>query len=153
MQSRYDDIHVGLFTTEKRARLSTTREDRVQEGNVGIWTDTTTRWTDWLHTTVGIREDVFAGHVLSDTLENSGNAQATLASPKGGIVLGPWFKTEFHGNAGYGLHSNDIRGATITVDPIDKVTPQDRVPFLVRSRGAELGLRTTTSPVRLRSSY
>ncbi|MCP3471555.1 TonB-dependent receptor [Bradyrhizobium sp. CCGUVB1N3] len=142
MQSRYDDIHVGLFTTEQRARLSTTREDRVQEGNVGIWTDTTTRWTDWLRTTVGIREDVFAGHVLSDTPENSGNAQATMASPKGGIVLGPWFKTEFYGNAGYGLHSNDIRGATITVDPIDKVTPQDRVPLLVRSRGAELGIRT-----------
>lgn len=118
-----------------------TREDRIQEGNVGIWT-ATTRWTDWLRTTVGIREDVFAGHVLSDTLENSGNAQATLASPKGGIVLGPCFKTEFYGNAGYGLHSNEIRGATITVDPIDKVTPQDRVPFLVRSRGAELGLRT-----------
>ena len=37
---------------------------------------------------------------------------------------------------------NDIRGATITVDPIDKVTPQDRVPLLVRSKGAELGIRT-----------
>ena len=57
-------------------------------------------------------------------------------------MLGPWYKTEFYGNAGYGLHSNDIRGATITVDPIDKVTPQDRVPLLVRSKGAELGIRT-----------
>ncbi|MEH2559472.1 hypothetical protein V1286_007001 [Bradyrhizobium algeriense] len=142
MQSRYDDIHVGLFKTEQRAVLSTVREDRVQEGNVGIWADTTTRWNDWLRTTVGIREDVFAGRVLSDTPENSGNAQATITSPKAGIVLGPWYKTEFYGNAGYGLHSNDIRGATITVDPIDKVTPQDRVPLLVRSKGAELGFRT-----------
>ena len=142
MQSRYDDIHVGLFKTEQRAVLSTVREDRVQEGNVGFWTDTTTRWTDWLRTTVGIREDIFAGRVLSDTPENSGNAQATITSPKAGIVLGPWYKTEFYGNAGYGLHSNDIRGATITVDPIDKVTPQDRVPLLVRSKGAELGIRT-----------
>jgi len=142
MQSRYDDIHVGLFKTEQRARLSTVREDRVQEGNVGVWTDTTTRWTDWLRTTVGVREDIFAGQVLSDTPENSGNAQASMTSPKAGIVLGPWFKTEFYGNAGYGLHSNDIRGATITVDPIDKVTPQDRVPLLVRSKGAELGIRT-----------
>src|SRR5947208_3634887 len=71
MQSRYDDIHVGLFKTEQRAVLSTVREDRVQEGNVGFWTDTTTRWTDWLRTSVGIRKDIFAGHVLSDTLENS----------------------------------------------------------------------------------
>src|SRR5262249_59311171 len=59
-----------------------------------------------------------------------------------GVVLGPWYKTEFYGNAGYGLHSNDIRGATITVDPNDRVTPLDRVPLLVRSRGAELGIRT-----------
>ena len=142
MQSRYDDILVGLFKTEQRALLSTVREDRVQEGNVGIWMDTTTRWTDWLRSTVGIREDIFAGRVVSDTPENSGNAQATITSPKAGIVLGPWYKTEFYGNAGYGLHSNDIRGATITVDPIDKVTPQDRVPLLVRSKGAELGIRT-----------
>lgn len=142
VQSRYDDIHVGLFKTEQRAWLSTVREDRVQEGNVGLWTDTTTHWNDWLHTTVGIREDFFAGHVFSDTPENSGNAQASMTSPKAGIVLGPWSKTEFYGNAGYGLHSNDIRGATITVDPNDKVTPLDRVPLLVRSRGAELGIRT-----------
>ena len=142
MQTRYDDIHVGLFKTEQRTPLSTVREDRVQEGNVGIWMDTTTRWTDWLRTTVGIREDIFAGRVLSDTPENSGNAQASMTSPKAGIVLGPWYKTEFYGNAGYGLHSNDIRGATITIDPIDKVTPQDRVPLLVRSKGAELGIRT-----------
>ncbi|QIO37245.2 TonB-dependent receptor [Bradyrhizobium sp. 1(2017)] len=142
MQTRYDDIRVGLFKTEQRNWLSTVREDSVREGNVGIWTDSTTRWTDWLRTTVGLREDFFAGRVLSDTPENSGNAQASMMSPKAGIVLGPWFKTELYGNAGYGLHSNDIRGATITVDPNDKVTPLDRVPLLVRSRGAEVGVRT-----------
>ena len=138
---------------EARLALDRARGPR-QEGNVGIWMDSTTRWTDWLRTSVGIREDVFAGRVLSDTPENSGNAQASITSPKAGIVLGPWYKTEFFGNAGYGLHSNDIRGATITVDPIDKVTPQDRVPLLVRSKGAEIGIRTKAvedSPVRSRS--
>ncbi len=142
LQTRGDDIRVGLFKTLQRDTLSTVREDSVREGNVGLWADTTARWTDWLRTTVGIREDYFAGRVLSDTPANSGNAQATMTSPKAGIVLGPWYKTEFYGNAGYGLHSNDIRGATITVDPIDKVTPQDRVPLLVRSKGAEVGVRT-----------
>ena len=142
LQTRGDDIHVGLFKTFQRDALSTVREDSVREGNVGLWADTTARWTDWLRTTVGIREDYFAGRVTSDTPENSGNAQASMTSPKAGIVLGPWYKTEFYGNAGYGLHSNDIRGATITVDPVDKVTPQDRVPLLVRSKGAELGIRT-----------
>jgi hypothetical protein len=142
LQTRGDDIEVGLFKTFQRDALSTVREDRVQEGNVGLWADTTARWTDWLRTTAGIREDFFAGHVFSDTPQNSGDAQAAMTSPKAGIVLGPWYKTEFYGNAGYGLHSNDIRGATITVDPTDKVTPLDRVPLLVRSKGAEVGIRT-----------
>ncbi|KRR17365.1 TonB-dependent receptor [Bradyrhizobium lablabi] len=142
LQTRADDIRVGLFKTLQRETLSTVREDSVREGNVGLWADTTARWTDWLRTTIGIREDYFAGRVIGDTPENSGNAQASMTSPKAGIVLGPWYKTEFYGNAGYGLHSNDIRGATITVDPIDKVTPQDRVPLLVRSKGAEIGIRT-----------
>lgn len=141
-QSRYDHIQVGLFKTEQRNWLSTVREDHVEERTVGIWTDTTTRWTDWLRTTFGIREDLVSGHVLSNTLENSGNAQASMASPKGAVVLGPWFKTEFYSNAGYGPHSNDIRGATITADPTYNLTPLDRVPLLVRSRGAEVGVRT-----------
>ncbi|WOH56785.1 MULTISPECIES: TonB-dependent receptor [Bradyrhizobium] len=142
VEGRHDHIQVGLFATEQRAWLSTVRADRVEEGNVGLWMDSTTRLAEWLRTTVGIREDIFAGRVLSDTPQNSGNAQASMMSPKAGIVFGPWFKTEFYGNAGYGLHSNDIRGATISVDPRDKVTPLDRVPLLVRSRGAELGIRT-----------
>jgi outer membrane receptor protein involved in Fe transport len=130
----------------QRTTLSTVREDNVREGNVGLWADTTARWTDWLRTTVGLRQDYFAGRVSSDMPENSGNASATITSPKAGIVLGPWYRTEFYGNAGYGLHSNDIRGATITVDPNDKVTPLDRVPLLVRSRGAEIGIRTKAIP-------
>ena len=142
LQGRYDDIDVGLFRTLQRTTLSTVREDSVQEGNLGLWTDTTARWSDWLRTSVGIREDYFAGRVSSDTPLNSGNAQASMTSPKAGIVLGPWYKTEFYGNAGYGLHSNDIRGSTITVDPNDKVTPLDRVPLLVRSKGAEIGIRS-----------
>lgn len=142
LQTRGDDIRVGLFKTNQRETLSTVREDSVREGNVGLWADTTARWAGWLRTTVGIREDHFAGRVLSDTPENSGNAQASMTSPKAGVVLGPWYKTELYGNAGYGLHSNDTRGATIAVDPIDKVTPQDRVPLLVRSKGAEIGVRT-----------
>jgi len=142
LQTRADDIQVGLFKTLQHATLSTVREDGVREGNVGLWADTTARWTDWLRTTVGIREDYFAGRVVSDTPANSGGAQASMTSPKAGIVLGPWYKTEFYGNAGTGLHSNDIRGATITVDPNDKVTPLARVPLLVRSKGAEIGIRS-----------
>jgi outer membrane receptor protein involved in Fe transport len=141
-QSRWDDIRVGLFKTLQRMTLATTRDDNVQEGSIGLWLDHTTHWSDWLRTTVGVRHDWYAGRVESDTPENSGHARAGITSPKFGVVLGPWQKTELFANAGYGFHSNDIRGSTITVDPIDKITPLARVPLLVRTQGAEVGLRT-----------
>ena len=87
LQTRADDIDVGLFRTLARTTLSTVRADSVQEGNVGIWTDTTARWTDWLRTTVGVRQDYFAGRVASDTPANSGDASASMTSPKVGVVL------------------------------------------------------------------
>ena len=146
IETRYDDIHVALFDTEQRALLSTVRDDHVKEGSVALWTDSTTRWNNWLRTSVGLREDYFTGHVDSDTAANSGSATAAMMSPKLGLVLGPWFKTEFYANAGYGLHSNDLRGSTITVDPNDKTTPLPQTPLLVRSRGAELGIRTSAVP-------
>jgi len=54
-----------LFKTEQRAVLSTVREDRVREGQCRHLDRQHTRWTDWLRTTVGIREDIFAGRVLT----------------------------------------------------------------------------------------
>ncbi|MDC7787282.1 TonB-dependent receptor [Rhodoplanes sp. TEM] len=141
VQTRYDDIAIGLLKTAQRQYLSTTRADSVTEGSVGLWADHSVQWTDWLRTTVGIRRDWFSGTVDSDTPLNSGDASDAITSPKAGLVLGPWFRTEFFLNAGYGFHSNDIRGATITVDPLDKTTPVDRVPLLVRTRGAEVGMR------------
>ena len=146
VQSRADSINVALNKTLERSYLSTVRADDVAQQSIGLWTDTTVRWTDWLRTMVGLREDVFGGQVRSDTPANSGTTSASLTSPKAGIVLGPWLGTELFGNAGYGLHSNDIRGATITVDPIDKTTPLDRVPLLVRSKGAEIGVRNKSVP-------
>jgi outer membrane receptor protein involved in Fe transport len=65
-----------------------------------------------------------------------------VASPKASLIFGPFHKTEFFLSAGYGFHSNDVRGATIAVDPNDKVTPLQKVPLLVRSKGAEAGIRT-----------
>ena len=88
VQTRGDDIRVGLFKTLQRETLSTVREDRVREGNVGLWADTTARWTDWLRTTVGIREDILPGRVSATRRQNSGNAQASMTSPKAGSCWG-----------------------------------------------------------------
>jgi hypothetical protein len=141
-QTRYDDVSLGLTRTQARNYLSTVRDDAVRQGSAGLWADATLRATDWLRGTAGLRMDGMTGRVRSTLPENSGSATEFLASPKLGLVLGPWRSTELFLNAGTGFHSNDLRGATIGVDPVDRLTPLSRVPLLVRSKGAEIGVRT-----------
>ncbi len=142
VQTRYDDIHLGLFRTEARSWLSTIRTDAVQQGSAGLWADTTWHATEWLRATLGLRGDAAGGRVHSDLAANSGSTAQVIASPKAGLVLGPWLATELYLNAGTGFHSNDLRGTTITVDPADPLNRLSRVPLLVRAKGAEIGLRT-----------
>ena len=141
-QIRYDNIGVGLFNTVQRTAFNTIRYDQVNETSLAVYAKNTLQWNDWLRSIVGIRGDWFMGSVASDTAANSGNVSAFLASPKASLIFGPFDRTEFFLNAGLGYHSNDLRGATITVDPGDKTTPVASVPLLVRSRGAEVGVRT-----------
>jgi TonB dependent receptor/TonB-dependent Receptor Plug Domain len=141
-QFRYDDIAVGLFNTVQRVPTGTVRDDHVSETSVGLYAESKVTWTDWLRSTIGVRGDLYWAAVDSSTAANSGQVSAFLASPKAGLVFGPFARTELYLNAGMDFHSNDVRGATITVDPIDKAAPQQTVPLLVRSRGAEIGART-----------
>ncbi|MGB5904088.1 MAG: TonB-dependent receptor [Xanthobacteraceae bacterium] len=146
LQSRYDDIDLALTNTVRRQFLSDVRSDKVQEGSVGLYIRNTVRWTDWMRTTVGYRGDFYATNVDSIfNAANSGRAQAAIGSPKAGIVFGPFYKTEFFINAGEGFHSNDARGVTITQSPADG-SPVDSSPFLVKTRGAEIGIRTRAIP-------
>jgi outer membrane receptor protein involved in Fe transport len=146
VQSRYDDIRLDLSNTLRRQFLSPIRSDAVQEGSVGIFAQNTLRWTDWLRTVVGWRGDFYDTSVKSFfTPANSGTANAFIGSPKFSLVLGPFTKTEFFFNVGEGFHSNDARGVTIAESPIDgsQVAPS---PFLVKTRGAEVGLRSKLVP-------
>jgi outer membrane receptor protein involved in Fe transport len=79
--------------------------------------------------------------VTSDTPVNSGAGSDGLVSPKIGAIFGPFRGTEIYLNAGTGFHSNDARGAAITVDPVTG-DPAERVTPLVRAKGAEVGVRT-----------
>ena len=147
VQTRYDDIDVSLGNTTGRLFLSNTLVDHVGEGNVGIYAQNTTRWTDWFRTTAGWRGDYFWASVNSILQPaNSGNAQAAIGSPKFTMTFGPFYKTELFIAAGMGYHSNDARGVTATQVAGDPTTPQDTTPFLVRSRGAEIGVRTKAIP-------
>jgi len=146
VQSRYDDIRLDLNNSVQRQFLSPIRSDAVQEGSVGLFVQNTLHWTDWLRTNVGWRGDFYQTSVNSFfTPANSGNASAFIGNPKFGVALGPFAKTEFFINAGEGFHSNDARGVTITESPSDG-SPVQASPFLVRTKGAEVGLRTKIIP-------
>ncbi|MGY3037056.1 outer membrane receptor protein involved in Fe transport [Bradyrhizobium sp. USDA 4354] len=147
LQSRYDAIDLALTKTFRRGFLANVRSDKVGEGSVGVYAESTVRWTDWLRTTVGWRGDYYAADVTSlFNANNSGRADAALGSPKFRMVLGPFNQTEFFLGAGYGMHSNDARGATTTEDPTDPATRLTPSPLLVRTRGAEVGVRSRIVP-------
>ena len=146
VQLRRDDIDLlGLYRTRARERLSTVREDRVTQHAAGVWTDVDIRWTPWLRSIAGVRADRYRFRVTADVPNNSGAASAGIASPKGALVLGPWRRTEFYVNGGYGFHSNDARGVTLRMNPADH-SAADGVTPLVRTRGAEIGARTVVIP-------
>jgi outer membrane receptor protein involved in Fe transport len=147
MQTRYDDIDLGLTDTFRRSFLSNIRSDRVGEASIGIYAQNTVAWTNWLRTTLGWRGDYYQAHVDSifDSA-NSGAVSAGIGSPKFTMTIGPFNKTEFFVGAGFGMHSNDARGATITEDPTDPATKLTASPLLVRTRGAEVGVRSRIVP-------
>jgi hypothetical protein len=146
LQVRHDRLHpVGLYATVDRQRAETTQESRVRQTHAGLYGESATAWTPWLRSVAGLRADRFWFDVDSSIAENSGRRDAGIVSPKLSLVLGPWARTEAFLNYGHGFHSNDARGTTARVaaktgDPLDPVTP------IVRTRGAELGLRTEIVP-------
>jgi hypothetical protein len=132
---------VGLYHTASARRLSTTREDQVRQTMLGLFAQTEIEWTPKVRATLGLRGDVYQYNVMSDNALNSGRGTSGIVSPKLGVVFGPWAGTEWYVNAGTGYHSNDARGAAISVDP-STGEAADRVTPLVRAKGAEVGVRT-----------
>ena len=150
IQIQRDAIRNGLLRTKARQELSETRRDRFKETSVGVYVENTTHWADKFRTVLGLREDYYKFNVRSSLAANTGKTHASLASPKLSLIFGPWAKTEFYLNAGAGFHSNDARGTVIAIDP-KSGDPADRVPGLVRAKGAEAGIRTEIIP-RLQST-
>ena len=146
LQLRHDRIRVGLFDTQARQTLATTRDDQVRQTQLGLYGQTSAELAPWLRGIVGLRADQarFRVHSFSQAA-NSGSASDHLLSPKLSLIFGPWRKTEFFVNAGRGFHSNDARGTTARLDP-KTGDPVDPVPGLVPARGMELGARTEWLP-------
>ncbi|MDY6948821.1 MAG: TonB-dependent receptor [Pseudomonadota bacterium] len=144
---RRDDIGaVGLYRTLARERIGTTREDEVTQSSYSAYSSVTTFWAPAVRTSLGVRADYFVFDVASNLAANSGREAASTLSPKLSVVLGPWQETELFFNLGKGFHSNDARGTTIRVDPVDGVTPAARVDPLVDAFGMDVGMRTAILP-------
>jgi hypothetical protein len=164
LQVRNDWIHNGLFQTENRVRVdktdsetgttlpATTEADRFTDTQVGFYVDTKIQWAEKFRTDVAVRGDLDYFNVTSlITPANTGKASKFLPSPKASLIFGPWAKTEFYMQGGFGFHSNDGRGATQTVEPVSADnpfpnTPVRRIPALIPTKGAEFGVRTLLVP-------
>ena len=151
LQLRHDRLSpVGLYTAQAGQRVDTTQESRVRETSVGVYAENDTQWLPWLRGVLGMRSDQYHFNVNSSVDANSGSKTALINSPKLSLIFGPWDKTEYFYNYGYGFHSNDARGVTATVkarlndlgarESIDPAMP------LVRTRGSEVGVRTEVVP-------
>ena len=146
LQLRHDRLDpVGLYSSVARQRVATTQESTVRETSVAVYAENATQWTPWLRGVVGLRGDHFNFKTTSSIPENTGSKSQSLASPKFALIFGPWDKTEYFVNYGWGYHSNDARGVNETVTPKERL-PADPSPGLVRSKGAEIGLRTEIVP-------
>src|SRR5208337_3399933 len=112
------------------------------------------KWGPKVRTVVGFREDFFHWDVNDFLLpENSGETHAFVPQPKGSLILGPWDKTVFYLNGGYGFHSNDARGIfavdSLPLIPLSQggtIAPTTPASPIARSRGAEIGMKTQAIP-------
>lgn len=143
LDGRFDHISpVGLYKTTQRKINEVVREDVVTQNSISLWAQNETRWTPSIRSIVGARTDFYQFDVKSNVVANSGKASDQKISPKLSLIYSPTKSAEFYANYGAGFHSNDARGTTITVDPVDRTTPVSKVDPLVKAIGSELGIRT-----------
>lgn len=136
VQLRNDTIsNIRLGTQTKRLPTGTIIQNAVEEASYSPYVKLDVQPTPWMRLAGGLRADYFTFDVrnLCDTCpqQSAGRKDSSQISPKGNLILGPWFNTELFLNYGTGFHSNDAR-STVTGDS----SP------LARAQGAEIGLRS-----------
>ncbi|MEM0930503.1 MAG: TonB-dependent receptor, partial [Pseudomonadota bacterium] len=146
---RFDDINdLGLFRTAGRQRLSTVRSDEVEQFSAAVWGELQADITSRLRANVGVRSSWYDADVNALSLpDNSGEADDSLLTPTASLAYRATDVLEFYASYGQGFHSNDVRGATISVDPVSG-EPTDQVPILVKAEGGEFGLRLEQGPIK-----
>lgn len=142
LQTRYDRLApILLANTVAQQAYALVRSDTVNETSTALYVRNSTQWLPWLRSLAGLRADQFWYNVASSNPLNSGRGGDRVLSPKLGVVFSPTSGTDVFVNWGRGYHSNDVRGATTTVDPATGAALQ-KVSVLVPATGYEIGVRT-----------
>lgn len=145
---RHDDIkEVGLHGTQGRVRHSLVRDDVVSSTSYSGYAIARGDFGR-LRVEAGLRSDTLEAEVIAARPKNSGEASDTTWSPSASLAYQVSDRVELYANYGEGFHSNDVRGATINIDPLSGA-PVDQVPLLAKSRGAELGARYETASLKV----
>ncbi len=164
LQIRNDWIRNGLFQDQNRLRIdktdsetgnllpATTQAHRLIDTQAGLYAENRIHWAPKFRSVVAVRGDLQHFDVTSlVTSANSGTATKLIPSPKLNLTFGPWTNTEFYAQGGSSFHSNDGRGTTQTIEPISgenpySNVPAEKIPPLIPTKGAELGMRTLAVP-------
>jgi len=142
--ARYDKVdELNLFNTLSRRRVGTIREDKAEEFSIGAFGELQFQVTDAFRTTFGVRYDYYDGEVDAFRVQNSGSGHDSLWQPNIGLAYRLNENLEFYGNYGHGFHSNDVRAAVNTVDPVTGY-PTESLDVLVEGKGSEIGFRYDT---------
>ena len=140
------------------------------------WVTTKIQWAERLRSILAVRGDYGDGGItsFSNPLNpnypnypsnyspnfNPNTGQSTskfLPSPKASLIFGPWANTELYLQVGFSYHTNDVRGSTQLYQPVSPDNPYyntpiydtpnpKKIPFLVATKGAEVGVRTAAIP-------
>ena len=141
---RYDDVtELNLFNTMSRRRIGTIREDEAEEFSIGVFGELQFLLSDALRATLGVRNDYYDGEVDAFQPQNSGSDDDSLWQPNLGLAYRVNENLELYANYGHGFHSNDVRAAVNTIDPVTG-DPTESLDVLVEGKGSEVGFRYDT---------
>ena len=153
LQTRYDSLGVGRAPRIDQVPqsnggdpVSFSDDDRVRLFAGGAWLQATTRWTSFLRTVIGVRDDyqhatdVDNLAALHETAgyTNGGDVGQSLFQPKGSLIYTPLDSLEFYLSIGRGFHSADVRGVNQDVS-VDLGLPHTNL--LSKQEGQEVGMR------------
>jgi hypothetical protein len=133
------------------------------------WAESKIQWARKFRSIMALRGDYGKGIVTSFTNPTNPNypfdpypsnvnpnthqsVAKFLPSPKGSLTFGPWANTELYLQGGFSYHTNDVRGSTQQFEPVSPDYPYYnspnpiRIPFLVQTKGGEVGVRTAAAP-------